>query len=90
MLILKFLLIVFGLGSVARGVATIAADLVRGARRRRLEIGGLGLPGQEPAVLRWRLALRHAATGVVPLLLGLSLVVVPSGRAGVRVRAVRA
>jgi regulator of protease activity HflC (stomatin/prohibitin superfamily) len=74
MLILKFLLLVTGLGGlVAALLLTIAGRL--GWTR--------GFPGAE--ALRGRLGLRPAALSLLALTLGASLVVVPAGSAGVRV-----
>ena len=61
-----------------------------------LEVVGFGLLAAGAALLildyrrdvagvRWRLAARMAAAGLLPLLLGISIVVVPAGMAGVRV-----
>ena len=61
-----------------------------------LEVVGFGLLAAGAALLildyrrdvagvRWRLAARVAAAGLLPLLLGISIVVVPAGMAGVRV-----
>jgi regulator of protease activity HflC (stomatin/prohibitin superfamily) len=77
MVLLRYLLIFAGLGLLVGAAAILAWDLFQILKARR---SGHDLP--EP---RWQTARRWAASGVAPLLLGLSIAVVPSGTAGVRV-----
>jgi regulator of protease activity HflC (stomatin/prohibitin superfamily) len=73
MLFLKYLLTVVSIGFFSAALGVIAADLYKAAR------------GMTPVVVRWRSAARLALLAWVPLLPALSLTVVPSGMAGVRV-----
>jgi regulator of protease activity HflC (stomatin/prohibitin superfamily) len=90
MLFLKYLLIVTGLGVLAGAVGLVLYDVylaaqfwrLLGRRREGEEAPG---PTGAPHVVRWRAAVKLAGLAWLPLLLGLSIVVVPSGTAGVRV-----
>src|SRR5438552_3386240 len=85
MLALKYLLIAGGLGMILVAVSILAYDLYRELLYRR----ALAAPGagQVPAIpqLRWRTSLALALLAWGPLLVAFSIVVVPSGTAGVRV-----
>jgi regulator of protease activity HflC (stomatin/prohibitin superfamily) len=85
MLALKYLLITGGLGMILVALSILAYDLYREISYRR----ALAVPGGEnlPPVpqLRWRTAVALALLAWGPLLLAFSIVVVPSGMAGVRV-----
>jgi regulator of protease activity HflC (stomatin/prohibitin superfamily) len=85
MLALKNLLIAGGLGMILAAVSILAYDLYREVLYRR----ALAMPGAEtlPArpELRWRTSLALALLAWGPLLVAFSIVVVPSGMAGVRV-----
>jgi len=72
MLILKYLFEIVGFAALAGAAAMVLYDLYR----RYQESG---------TVPRWRAAGRIAAWGLLPLLVGLSIEVVPAGMAGVRV-----
>ncbi len=88
MLLLKYLLLAAAAGLFAGAAAIVAYDLWQAVQRRRALTGGAEPPFApiHPArPVRWLLAGRLAATAWVPLLLGLSIVVVPDGAAGVRV-----
>jgi regulator of protease activity HflC (stomatin/prohibitin superfamily) len=88
MLFLKYLLIMAGIGMLAGAGAVIAYDIYQAAQLRRLLTRGVEPfePAAGPArSIRWRLAGRLAAVAWLPLLLGLSVLVVPEGSAGVRV-----
>jgi regulator of protease activity HflC (stomatin/prohibitin superfamily) len=73
MLFIKYLLVT---GAVTLFVSA-ATVLITGIYR--------AFRSPEPAPIRWRVAGRLAALGMLPLLPALSIVVVPSGMAGVRV-----
>ncbi len=93
MLLLKYLLLAAGIGLFAGAAAIIAYDVYVATQLRRL-LGGreAAAPGIEPArpvglirPVRWSVAGKLAGLAWLPLLLGLSIVVVPDGTAGVRV-----
>ncbi len=85
MLALKYLLITGGLGMIFAAVCILTYDLYREMLyRRALETPG-GAPGAAPVVVRWRTSLALAMLAWGPLLVAFSIVVVPSGMAGVRV-----
>ena len=74
MLFVKYLLITGAFGLFVSAAAILILDLYRAFRSP-----------EAAAPVRWRLAVRLAALGWLPLLPALSIVVVPSGMAGVRV-----
>ncbi len=88
MLLLKFLLIAVGVGMFGGAAGVVAYDIYLAAQLRRLLARGAGpfepAPGPERPI-RWSVAGKLAALAWLPLLLGLSIVVVPDGSAGVRV-----
>ncbi len=84
MLVLKYLLITGGVGMIIAAVCILTYDLYREVQYRR----ALGMPGEAtaaPVALRWRTSLALAMLAWGPLLVAFSIVVVPSGMAGVRV-----
>jgi regulator of protease activity HflC (stomatin/prohibitin superfamily) len=84
MLALKYLLISGGLGMILAAVSILGYDLYRELLyRRALATPGAG-PGR-PVQWRWRTSLALALLAWGPILLAFSIVVVPSGMAGVRV-----
>jgi regulator of protease activity HflC (stomatin/prohibitin superfamily) len=89
MLLVKYVLLVAGLFGLGWSAALVLLDLRRrDEERRRLAAAPPSLEGPVPSPLppvRWRRARREVAVSVLFLLYGLSIVVVPSGRAGVRV-----
>jgi regulator of protease activity HflC (stomatin/prohibitin superfamily) len=88
MLSLKFLLFAAGIGTFAGALAIIAYDVYLAVQLRRLLTGGAGpfAPAPTPVrPVRWSLAGKLAALAALPLLLGLSITVVPEGSGGVRV-----
>jgi regulator of protease activity HflC (stomatin/prohibitin superfamily) len=93
MLVLKYLLTIFGVGFIVGAAGILAYDLMQIFQQRKLregesEAGGLDLsPGepQPPRSLRWNTAGKLALLSLIPLLLGLSITLVPSGMAGVRI-----
>lgn len=97
MLLLKYLLVVLGLGLFGSSGALVAYDVYLSSQLRRLlgrrreptEGESLASVTEEPArplrPVRWGLAQRLALAGVLPLLIALSIAIVPDGFAGVRV-----
>jgi regulator of protease activity HflC (stomatin/prohibitin superfamily) len=86
MLLLKYLLLFIGTGMLAGAAGILAWDLYQILKRRKpVESGDEVPPPELPGPIRWHTARRIATFGAVPLLMGLSIAVVPSGSAGVRV-----
>jgi regulator of protease activity HflC (stomatin/prohibitin superfamily) len=85
MLALKYLLIAVGVGMTAAAVFILAYDLYRQILYRRMLAKPEGTAVSAPPVLRWRTSLALAMLAWGPLLVAFSIVVVPSGMAGVRV-----
>ena len=85
MLTLKYLLIAGGLGMILVAVSILGYDLYREFVYRRL----LATPGANPLPplpqWRWRTSLALALLAWGPILIAFSIVVVPSGMAGIRV-----
>jgi regulator of protease activity HflC (stomatin/prohibitin superfamily) len=73
MLLLKYLLMAAGMGFLGGAAGVLVWDAYRGY------VNAAG------GALRWRLALRLAAAGWLPLIAGAAIAVVPAGMAGVRV-----
>ena len=73
MLLFKYLLMLGSAGLFSAAAGVLVADVVKAARE------------SQSLVLRWRLATRLALLAWLPLLPALSIVVVPSGMAGVRI-----
>jgi regulator of protease activity HflC (stomatin/prohibitin superfamily) len=93
MLFLKYLLIVAGVGLAGTAATIIAYDIYLATQLRRLlarpatDESGATLPVSRRPLppVRWRLAQQLALLAILPLLLGLSIAVVPDGSAGIRV-----
>jgi regulator of protease activity HflC (stomatin/prohibitin superfamily) len=97
MLALKYLLVILGIGLFGSSGALVVYDIYLSSQlrrllgRRRSDATGEFLPeastGPDRPLrpVRWGLAQRLAAAGVLPLLLAFSIAVVPDGFAGVRV-----
>src|SRR5579862_6273807 len=105
MLVLKYLLILAGVGLFGSAAALVAYDIYISSQLRRLlrrdaageSPAGAGESRESAAAnllhdfehpqrpVRWHLARQLVISAVVPLLLALSIVVVPDGSAGVRV-----
>lgn len=94
MLALKYLLLILGVGLFGSAGSLVMYDVfISEQLRRLLARSRAGEPGAESGMavrrpfgpVRWRLARRLAIFGVLPILLSLSIVVVPDGFAGVRV-----
>ena len=93
MLALKYILTLLGTGLFCGAAALVIYDIYLAQQLRRLirrkQSGepGLELPEPLPSVVpvRWRLAQQLAAAAVLPVLLALSIVIIPDGSAGVRI-----
>jgi regulator of protease activity HflC (stomatin/prohibitin superfamily) len=85
MLALKYLLIAVGLGMMVAAVFILAYDLYRDILYRRTLAKPEAVAVATPPALRWRASLALAMLAWGPLLVAFSIVVVPSGMAGVRV-----
>ena len=96
MLVLKYLLMIVGAGLFGSAATLVIYDIYMSAQLRRLlrrgsavETGSEGSTGLAPnhpfGPVRWGLARRLTVSAVVPLLLALSIVVIPDGSAGVRI-----
>src|SRR5271169_1006045 len=98
MLALKYLLMILGVGLFGSAGSLVVYDVFISEQLRRLlarnktsETGagagtGTVITAQRPfGPVRWGLAQRLAIAGVVPILLALSIGVIPDGSAGVRV-----
>jgi regulator of protease activity HflC (stomatin/prohibitin superfamily) len=85
MLALRYLLITGGLAMMIAAICILTYDLYREMLyRRALETPG-GAAMAAPVAIRWRTSLALAMLAWGPLLIAFSIVVVPSGTAGVRV-----
>jgi regulator of protease activity HflC (stomatin/prohibitin superfamily) len=93
MLALKYLLMLLGVGLFGSAGAVVVYDVYVSERLRRLlqrKANGesnvpVDLPPLPLAPVRWKLAQQLTAAAILPLLLALSIVVVPDGSAGVRI-----
>jgi len=85
MLVIKYLLMVGAVAMLVVAAAIILYDVYLLVEYRRRLALKPDLPLPLPRPLRWKEALRLAGLSLLPLLLGLSIAVVPSGTAGVRV-----
>jgi regulator of protease activity HflC (stomatin/prohibitin superfamily) len=97
MLILKYLLVILGLGLFGSSGALVVYDVYLSSQLRRLlgrhrqAVEGEDTVPAAPELprplrpIRWGLAQRLALAGVLPLLIALSIAIVPDGFAGVRV-----
>jgi len=97
MLVLKYLLVIVGIGLFGSSGALLVYDIYLSSQLRRLlgrrrdKTTGELLPegpvelSRPLAPVRWGLAQRLAAAGLLPLLVAFSIAIVPDGFAGVRV-----
>lgn len=85
MFLLKYLLMTIGVAGFLAGAAIVFFDIYLAAQARRSLAEGSMEEVPSPKPTRWDLAWKLAAAGLLPFLLGLSMVIVPSGYAGVRV-----
>ena len=87
MLFLKYMLLVVGIGMFVAAASIVANDMWMVVQyRRKTAEGGVAV---EPQPVRWRTTLALAGLAWAPLLIALSIAVVPSGMAGVRVSQTR-
>src|SRR6266850_357750 len=84
MLFLKYLLITGGVGMILIALGILAYDLTMELQYRRAMAGGVA-PLPVIPKLRWRTTMALAMLAWAPILIALSIVVIPSGTAGVRV-----
>lgn len=80
MLVLKYLLLATGVGLFLAAGGVVARQVAHAVRRLR-PAGA----AEEAVPIFWARPLRLAALALVPLLLGASVVVLPAGKAGIRV-----
>jgi regulator of protease activity HflC (stomatin/prohibitin superfamily) len=85
MLLLKYMLLTAGFGLFAGAIAVVAFDVFSAIQYRRLIAAGAASAPLRPHGFRLRLAGKLAVIAWLPLLIALSIIVVPSGMAGVRV-----
>ena len=87
MLFVKYLLMIAGFGLLFTAAGILIYDLYWILKPRPSQIPGdeLESAGAARWPIRWRDAARLAALALLPLLLGVSISVVPGGQAGVRV-----
>src|SRR5689334_14941787 len=85
MLALRELLIAVGLGMIFVAVIILGYDVYRELLYQRMLAAGGVEPALERRVPRWGTSLALALLAWGPLLIAFSIVVVPSGMAGVRV-----
>ncbi len=85
MLFLKYLLMTGGVGMILAALGILAYDLIMEVRYRRAMAAGGGGPLPAIPKLRWRASMALAMLAWAPILIALSIVVIPSGAAGVRV-----
>ena len=89
MLALKALLMLLGVGLFVGAAAVVAYDVYVATRLRWLlqDSAGEGTAAFQPrpfGPVRWSLARNLALAGILPVLLALSITVVPDGFAGIR------
>jgi regulator of protease activity HflC (stomatin/prohibitin superfamily) len=84
MLFLKYVLMTGGVGMILVALGILAYDLTMEVQYRRAMSGGT-TPLPAIPKLRWRTAIALAMLAWAPILIALSIVVIPSGTAGVRV-----
>ncbi len=90
MLLLKYLLLFGGIAMFIIAAAVAAYDAWLGLEYRRKKAQGLEAETLiEPQPVRWRMSVALAALAWAPLLIALSIAVVPSGTAGIRVSQTR-
>lgn len=83
MLFLKYMLLVVGIGMFVVAAAIVANDLWLAFEYRRKKVeGALAV---EPEPVRWRTTVALVCLAWAPILIGATIVVVPSGTAGIRV-----
>jgi regulator of protease activity HflC (stomatin/prohibitin superfamily) len=83
MLAFKYLLLTGAIGMIFAAVAIVAYDLYSTTHYRRALAAGV--PQAEPEPVRWRMTVALVLLAWAPMLVAFSIVVIPSGKAGVRV-----
>ena len=89
MLFLKYLLMTLGIGMILVAAAILGHDLYLELKHRRALTSPEGDPLPSALPIRWRTSLALAFLAWAPMLLALSIFMVPSGMAGVRVSQTR-
>jgi regulator of protease activity HflC (stomatin/prohibitin superfamily) len=84
MLFLRYLLMTGGVGMILAAVGILTYDLAREVQYRN-RVDEPGVPSRPRPIVRWRTTLAFGLLAWAPILLALSIVVVPSGMAGIRV-----
>jgi regulator of protease activity HflC (stomatin/prohibitin superfamily) len=84
MLFLKYLLLCGGIGMIAGAIGILARDFYFRLKYRQSQAAGTTPAAANPPV-HWRVSIALALLAWGPILLALSIVVVPSGMGGVRV-----
>src|SRR4029077_11161249 len=85
MILLKYLLLLGGVGMIAAAIAMLSRDVFLLIKHKQSIPAEAAAPLTEAPVVRWRAPLALALLAWGPILLALGIVVVPSGMAGVRV-----
>src|SRR5215831_20019418 len=87
MVLLRYLLMVTGICLLAAAAGILVWDLylILKSRKSTQNMEGTEPPHFEAPGFRWHAARRLATLALAPLLIGISIAVVPSGFAGVRV-----
>src|SRR5512146_1469039 len=88
MLAFKYLLLTGAIGLFLAAAAVVVYDLFLAVQHRRAVLAGAAERTQ-PGPIRWRTTMALVVVAWAPLLIALSIVVVPSGMAGVRVSQIR-
>lgn len=84
MVLLKYFLLLGGMGMIAAAVALLSRDLYLISKHKQL-LATPGAPASPEPEAHWRTVLALGFLAWAPLLLAMGIVVVPSGMAGVRV-----
>ena len=84
MLTLKYVLLVGAIGMFVTALAVVLHDVYAGMQYRRALAKGVE-GAKEPTPVRWRTSVALGVIAWLPLLIALSIVVVPAGMAGIRV-----
>lgn len=86
MLVLKYLLITLGAALLSGAAGILIYDIYISLKKSEPPLEGDDPPEPKPPrPVRWKHAVRLGAVALLPLLAGLSITVIPSGFAGVRV-----
>ena len=85
MLFLKYVLMIGGVGMILAALAILAYDFCLEMRHRRAPVGDDSAAHPPAPQMRWRTAVAFFMLAWAPILIALSIVVIPSGMAGVRV-----